>query len=98
MKFEIDPLDALVADRQFKLLFDAMWEHDCPPRDFQREGCDVNPYSGANMCLVCWRDYTRIQALLDLGLVSKMGEEEEEHCDRKDKEEDSSLTELADSD
>lgn len=69
----------LVAANQFKILFDAMWEHDCPPREFQLERCaegeGVNPYREEDTCLDCWHNYTRMQALLNLGFIHKIEEE-----------------------
>ena len=78
MKFEVDPLSAIVADRQFQLLFEDAVEDGlhCPPRDFQPdcwEHCRTPQLATDDTCIKCWRQYTMEQALLDLGLIESAG-------------------------
>jgi len=59
----------LVTQTQFKILFE--WaDVPCPPDEFQVCG-DPDKWN-EERCLDCWRNYTRCQALLDLGFIHKI--------------------------
>ena len=74
-----DMLIKLVTDRQFRILFDAGINSvgcGCPPAEFQPDSedkeCRVPSLSKFDKCLDCWREYTKVQALLDLGFIRKI--------------------------
>lgn len=69
-----DKLIKLVTDKQFGLLFDHVYlDVGCPPRPFQWADCHKhNTHPGSEWCLTCWQEYTKAQAMLDLGLVTIM--------------------------
>jgi len=74
-----------VEERQFRILYEtAVYEGlSCPPKEFQPDDdedgrCRLPFLATDDTCMLCWREYTRIQALLDLGLVSRMEHEDED--------------------
>ena len=71
-----DKLVEVVTLRQFRILFEAALHGTalgCPPVEF-RYDVDVcgSDQGEADVCLDCWRNYTRCQALLDLGFIHKI--------------------------
>lgn len=74
MKFLIDPLDAVVAERQFSILFYTKQDKlGCPPPSY-RKG-DGSECWTANECLVCWQKYTKIRAMVEMGMIEKKKDE-----------------------
>jgi len=90
----------LVTQTQFKILFE--WaDVPCPPDEF-RICDDPSRVELGNQCLDCWRNFTRCQALLDLGFIHKIEMErgddsshlhsnENQDCDSHRREEDETL-------
>jgi len=60
----------IVTQTQFKILFEAA-DVPCPPDEFQVCGDPAEVWL-SDQCLDCWRNYTRCQALLDLGFIHKI--------------------------
>jgi len=70
-KFEIDPLSAILADRQFAIIFHHVQDTlGCPPPTHRPPLMHKECWA-KNECLLCWRGYTRTRALVELGLVEK---------------------------
>jgi len=65
-----------IAARQFRILFENAVDDGlrCPPSEFQPdkwEGCRTPQSATDDLCMTCWANYTRLQSLLDLGLMEK---------------------------
>ncbi len=68
-----------VRERMFDILFAKSQElgYCCPPREFQPDpddprGCRTPSLATDDTCLECWRNYAKIQALLDLGIFERV--------------------------